>query len=421
MARKKGVINPIATYPGSTIDLAKFNLETEKRQYEIIEAKLKEIYEDNLEVTKKHVMKVLSLTYNPKDDYVYLPYDLKVSKEKLDLNFEVVKRVIGIGWLIFGIWLLLFALIGSTYLGFRYMNIASLNKDIDGDGIADINIDSNNDGKAEVNIDTNGNNKPDLNIDYMGRRKPIFNLDTDGDGKPDKNLVNDASDEDKRKECTINCDINGDGWPDTNLDLDGDGKPDTNIDTDGDGAPDLNIDVNGDGLCDVMCDDDDDNKCDRNCIKPDKDDIGTGSSTVTGDPSTETGTSMLIIRFTDGETVNVDNLVPDDQPHVDIPKPYKEFTIENLSGYTMEYTLKWIVIENSFVTDHFQYKVTSNHGGLNTDFITAPKENGILGEKIVIAPGQTQEYRIDFRLYGINDNQNIDQSRIFKATIDIEV
>ena len=257
--------------------------------------------------------------------------------------------------------------------------------------------------------------------DYKGKWVPIFNLDTDGDGKPDKNLVTDATTEEARKECKLNCDVNGDGWPDTFLDLDGDGKPDVDFDNDGDAAPDLNIDVNGDGLCDVMCDDDGDDKCDRSCIEPTDDGLGTGTSAVTGDPTSHTGTSMLIIRFTDGETVNVDNLVPDDQPHVVIPKPYKKFTVENLSQYTMEYTLKWIVIENTFVTDHFQYSVSSNNNGFKTDFVTAPKVDGILGEKIIIGPGVIQEYQIDFRLLGIHDNQNIDQSRVFKATIDIEV
>ena len=421
MARKKGVVNPIATYPGSTIDLAKFNLESEKKQFEIIETRLKEIYEDNLEVTKRHVMKVISLTYSTKDDYIYLPYDLKVSKEKLELRFEVVKRELGIGWLIFGIWLLLFALIGSTYLGFRYINMASLNKDIDGDGIADINIDSDSDGKADVNIDTDGNNKPDINIDYKGRRVAIFNLDTDHDGVPDKNLVNDASTPETLKECTLNCDINGDGWPDTFLDIDGDGNADVDLDTDHDGHPDLNIDSNGDTVCDVMCDEDGDKVCDRNCIKPDENEIGTGTSSVTGDPNAQAGTAMLIIRFVDGETISVDNLVPDDQPHVEIPKPYKKFSVENLSTYTMEYTLRWVVIQNTFVTDHFQFKMSGTNGGLNLGYRTAPKANAVLGEKILISPLSTQEYRIDFRLLGTNDNQNIDQGRIFRARLEIDV
>lgn len=35
--------------------------------------------------------------------------------------------------------------------------------------------------------------------------------------------------------CNLNCDTNGDGKPDNNIDLDGDGKCDLNCDTDGEG------------------------------------------------------------------------------------------------------------------------------------------------------------------------------------------
>jgi len=421
MAKEKA--NPIVSFGGDTIDLTKFNLKTDKQQYEIIEKKLKDIYGDNLEVTKKHVMKVLSLTYNPKDDYIYLPYDLKVSKEKLNLNFNVVRKKIGIGWIIFSIWLLIFALIGATYSGIKYLNLASLNKDIDGDGIADINIDINNDNKADINIDTDNDDKPNLNIDYKGNRRNVFNLDLDEDGKPDSNLVNDASTPEKLKKCTINCDINGDGWPDINIDLDGDGKPDIDVDTDGDGIADLNLDINGDGICDIMCDEDGDNKCDNNCIKTQYNGFGTGTSSSTGDPNSESGTSMLIIRYIEGETVSVDNLMPDDQPLLPgetIKKPYKTFTLENLSDYSMEYSLKWKVIYNTFITDNFQYKVTSTNGGANFGYRSVPKADTYIVEKAVIPARATQKYTIEFNLVGTNQPQNEDQSKTFKGTVEIE-
>lgn len=38
-----------------------------------------------------------------------------------------------------------------------------------------------------------------------------------------------------------NCDIDGDGWPDTNVDIDNDGKCDLNCDSDGDGKPDTKL------------------------------------------------------------------------------------------------------------------------------------------------------------------------------------
>lgn len=422
MAKRRGT-NPIGSFKGTTIDLAKFNLKNEKEQYSIIEKTLKDIYEDNLDVTRKHVMKVIRLTLNTKDDYIYLPYDLKVEKEKLDLNFYIEKRRIGIGWILFGLWLLLFAIIGATYSGIRYINMASLNKDIDNDGIPDINIDINNDGKAEINIDNNNDNKPNLNVDYKGNRRAVFNLDLDGDGKPDSNLVVDASNPDKLKECTLNCDTNDDGWPDLNIDLDGDGKADVDIDTDGDGVADLNIDLDGDGVCDVMCDTNNDGTCDKNCINPGNSGIKNGSSTSTGNPDAGSGSTVLILRFVEGETVNVENLVPDDQPlspNEVIPKGYKTFTVENLSDYSLTYSLKMKVIYNTFISNNFQYRITGTNGGTTFGYRVAPKKDEYIAERIVIPARATQKYTIEFNLFGIGAPQNEDQNRIFRAQVEIE-
>ena len=420
---KKEKINPLGTFSGTVIDLTKFNLETDKKQFEIIEKTLKDIYKDELEVTKKHVNKVLSLTYNPKDDYTYLPYDLKVSKERLELKFYVEKKAIGIGWLIFGIWLLLFALIGSTYLGFRYIKIINVNKDIDGDGIADINIDINNDYVADINVDTSNDDKPNLNVDYKGNRRAVFNLDLDGDGEADSNLVNDASTPETAKSCKINCDVNGDGWPDLNLDLDGDGVPDIDIDADGDGVPDLNLDINGDCECDIMCDTNNDGKCDVNCIKDEYNGIGTGTSTHTGDQSASTSSATLIIRYVEGETINVDNLFPDDQPNLrpeERIKPMKTFTVENLSNYTMEYNILWKVDYNTFITDHLQYKITGTNGGFTKDYVPAPRVDGYIAQRITIPPRAVQKYTIEFNLIGTNQEQNEDQGKTFRGLVDIE-
>ena len=330
------------------------------------------------------------------------------------------KRKKSIWWTVFLTILLLISIAGATYFALRYFNYKDLNKDIDGDGIVDINIDINKDLKADINIDTNGNNKPNLNIDYKGNRKAIFNIDTDGDGIADSNLVNDAT---GGKQCSINCDIDGDGWPDINIDLDGDGIADTDIDTNNDGIADLNIDLNGDGLCDVMCDTDNDNECDNNCIKTQYNGKGTGSSTKTGTEKTDAGSAMLLIRYTDGETVNVYNLVPDDQPLQEgetITKPLKTFTIENLSNYSVEYSLKWKVLKNTFTTNNLQYKVESTNGGINLDYQAAPKNEVYIAEKVVIPARSTQKYTISFNLKGTGSNQNIDQAKEFQGLIDIE-
>jgi len=94
----------------------------------------------------------------------------------------------------------------------RIDNKCDLNCDINGDMIRDTNIDLDGDMIPDVNI-TSGpdSNKPIKNIDYMGNEIPTFNT-----GGGAQNPVNDATHDNK---CKLNCDIDGDGWPDYNIKL----------------------------------------------------------------------------------------------------------------------------------------------------------------------------------------------------------
>lgn len=422
--KKEPKTNPIIGRAGQTIDLTKFNIKNEKDQYIDIEKILKEIYQNDVKTTRKHILKCMKLTWSISDNYIFLPHNLKVSKEKFTLKFEVQpKKGLSFGWVIFAVWIFIFAIIGATYAGFTYLSIAHLNKDIDGDGIADINIDINKDKVAEINIDINDDDKPDLNIDYKGNRRAVFNIDTDGDGVVDSNLVNDAT---GGKTCSINCDLNGDGWPDINLDLDGDGIIDTDVDTDDDKVPDLNLDINGDGKCDLMCDTNGDDKCDVKCIKAEEfdEDIKTGTSTQTGDGNVETSTPYLLINYNDGLTVNVRGLLPDDQP--DIPghpvvKPIKEFTVENLSDYPIYYGLRWNVNTNTFVTDNLKYTIEGTNGAPNLGTTTIPKNSRVIFQKVLIMPRVIQKYRIEMNLKGTGLPQNDDQGKVFVGHIEINL
>ena len=415
--------NPIASFGGTTIDLTKFNQLSDKEQQAQIEKTLKDIYGDNLEVTKKHGLKVIRLILKTKDESIYLPYNLCVEKKGLDLEFYVTrKKPIAFGWLIFAIWAFVFALIAATYYGVRYMSFAELNKDIDGDGIADINIDIDNDGIAEINIDIDGDDKPDLNIDYKGDRMAKFNIDLDEDGVVDSNMimvvVGDSA------TCNLNCDINGDGWPDTNLDLDGDGKADIDVDVNGDKIPDLNMDLNGNGDCDVMCDEDDDKKCDSNCIEATNPGDQTGSSEFNGDPEVIQGSSTLVINFIEGETVSLTDMVPDDQPFFEeIVKvnPYKTFTIENTGVYPVMYSLKWKNVINTFTSTNFKYMLESTNGGPQIGYTVAPTFNDYIARDIIIMPRVSQKFKVTFNLEGTNSPQNEDQGKMFQAAIDIEL
>lgn len=199
-----------------------------------------------------------------------------------------------------------------------------LNCDINYDTIADTNIDTNGDGVADVNITSKDNYKKALyNVDYLQNRKPTFNIQS---GNDLLNPVNDASD---GKQCTENCDLDNDGFPDynikindtilnelidsddqtkidfhraryidykciidpsitkcdgyatvnkntyINIDVDGDGKADVNISSDGgmtltneinkDDGT-LNVDINDDGFPDYNIDLDNDGNADINIV-----------------------------------------------------------------------------------------------------------------------------------------------------------
>lgn len=414
--------NPIKNFAGKEIDLTKFNLLSDKEQYDEIKKLLVDIYKDSLKINRKQVMKVISLTLTTGDDYTYLPHSLKVSKEKLKLKFDVVpKKGVGLGIIIAALWALLFSIVGATYAGVYYWSIKDLNKDIDGDGIADINIDIDSDKKADINVDTDKDNKPNLNIDYKGNRKGVFNIDYDKDGKADYNLVNDATD--KNTVCKINCDINDDGWPDLNIDLDGDGTPDLDIDTDNDRIPDLNLDINGDGRCDIMCDTDGDGIPDTNIIEsPEGGGKHNGSSATTGTPDTNQETASLILNFIDGETLSIEGIMPDDQPYYNADiKPYKTFTVENLSNVDLTYSIIMVVGYNTFTSNNFKYKLDGTNGAPSFGYTVAPRNNTYIAQNVKIAKKTTQKYRVTFNLEGTNSQQNEDQGKEFSATFKIEV
>ena len=243
-----------------TLDLKEFMLLDGKKQSEKIEEILKLMYEDTLEVSEKHVEKVLDICFEPKDKEIYLPYSLQVSKKDNELIFEFKEQK--------NFWLLLFLIFGfllgilaATYIGINILRSSQFNIDINDDGIPELNLDLDDDNVCDVNCDTTGNKKPNTNIDYANSRKPVFNVIKDG-----KELFNKTNqDLDGDGVCDLNCDTDDDGWPDTNLDLDGDGKVDLNIDKNNDGICDLNCDTNGDGKCNVNCDTSNDGICNVNC------------------------------------------------------------------------------------------------------------------------------------------------------------
>lgn len=397
-----------------TINIKEFMLQKSGEQDKLITDTLDKIYEGNVEVTKKHLEKVLNVAFDNKDNETYLPHSLCVKKDGNKLIFAFKKK----NTALIILFLLGFLFIAgfATFTGVQFLAKEKLNIDLNGDGIADLNIDLDDDGLCDINCDTNDDGTPDENIDYRGNRKPTFNVLVENQEK----LFNEMNQMDENGKCKLNCDTNKDGWPDTNIDIDGDGKADLNIDIDNNGLPDLNIDTNGDGVADINIDDDGDGKCDRLCASVSD---NKGGMTTIGGGNVNIDTAALIVAFESGDDINISNLYPDDQndPDVNTTVPDVKFTIINTTSKAIHYNLDWIKVENTFTSGNFMTKIFGDNGGYKADWASAPTTNNRFANNIEIPAYTTQNYILSFKLRGIGTEQNFDQGKIFKGRVAVDL
>lgn len=397
-----------------TINTKEFMLLKSGEQDKLITDTLDKIYEGNVEVTKKHLEKVLNVAFDNKDNEIYLPHSLCVKKDGNKLIFAFKKK----NTALIILFLLGFLFIAgfATFTGVQFLAKEKLNIDLNGDGIADLNIDLDDDGLCDINCDTNDDGKPDENIDYRGNRKPTFNVLVENQDT----LFNEMNQMDENGKCKLNCDTNKDGWPDTNIDIDGDGKADLNIDIDNNGLPDLNIDTNGDGVADINIDDDGDGKCDRLCASVSD---NKGGMTTIGGGNVNIDTAALIVAFESGDDINISNLYPDDQndPDVNTTVPDVKFTIINTTSKALHYNLDWIKVENTFTSGNFMTKIFGDNGGYKADWASAPTTNNRFANNIEIPAYTTQNYVLSFKLRGIGTEQNFDQGKTFKGRVAVDL
>ena len=397
-----------------TINTKEFMLLKSGEQDKLITDTLDKIYEGNVEVTKKHLEKVLNVAFDNKDNETYLPHSLCVKKDGNKLIFAFKKK----NTALIILFLLGFLFIAgfATFTGVQFLAKEKLNIDLNDDGIADLNIDLDDDGLCDINCDTHDDGKPDENIDYRGNRKPTFNVLVENQEK----LFNEMNQMDENGKCKLNCDTNNDGWPDTNIDIDGDGKADLNIDIDNNGLPDLNIDTNGDGVADINIDDDGDGKCDRLCASVSD---NKGGMTTIGGGNVNIDTAALIVAFESGDDINISNLYPDDQndPDVNTIVPDVKFTIINTTSKAIHYNLDWIKVENTFTSGNFMTKIFGDNGGYKADWASAPTTNNRFANNIEIPAYTTQNYVLSFKLRGIGTEQNFDQGKTFKGRVAVDL
>lgn len=200
-------------YKAGSVDLYKIESLDAKDQSKVFSLVLTDVYRNYDDIRFSNIrecaLKCLKLSCDPEENTLRLPHKLNVTKQDNKMTFKFESQTKKNMWILIPVILLfVLAAMGSTYMALRYMSVAHLNIDLNGDGIADLNLDLNKDDKEEVNI-SKDKKKPDMNIDYKGNRKPTFNVDKDKDEKPDFNLINQDINGDGI--CDLNCDINNDG------------------------------------------------------------------------------------------------------------------------------------------------------------------------------------------------------------------
>lgn len=397
------------------INIKEFMLLKSGKQDELIEETLNKVYEEKIEINKKYIDKVLNVAFDNKDNEAYLPHSLCVQKDgnKLVFSFKKNNKALVILFLLGFLFISGFA----TFTGIQLIGSAKMNIDLDGDGIADLNLDLNADGLCEVNCTNNGKT-PEYNIDHGTMRTPLFNVKMKDDEKGEY-IFNPMNQMDEYGTCKLNCDTNEDGWPEINIDLDGDGVADINIDVDKDGSPDLNIDTNGDGVADINIDEDNDNVCDKNCSYT----VTRSGQATSGDGTISADVAALVVTFEAGSDVKVDNLYPDDQPDEGVITKVNDvkFTIENKTSEPLKYSLSWKDVENTFETNNFWTKIVSTNNGYNKDWSAAPKTSTVIMESVEIPAKTIQEYTVSFTLHGTGEEQNIDQGKVFKGKVQVNL
>src|SRR5574344_72881 len=102
--------------------------------------------------------------------------------------------------------------------------------------------------------------------------------------------------------------------------------------------------------------------------------------------NTTINTATLSLLYTDGEEINVDNIIPGDS----ITKTFK---VQNTSTIATKYTIYLSELVNNFVDkSDLVYTLTSGDGGANIVESKMPVESSAIASNVDIAYGATHNY-----------------------------
>lgn len=339
-----------------------------------------------------------------------------------------------------------------------------------------INVDQDKDGVCDLNCDTNGDGKCDLfcQVKDEDGKDIIINIDNDKDGVCDLNC-----DVNNDNACDFNCDTNNDNKADINIDFDNDGFCDLNCDTNNDGVCDYNCDTNNNGKCDeANCITNDKRSATLRSLSVDgydlipefkpsvsnytvtiKDNV---SSVVVKAEATSVNANISgigTVKLNDSETkvqvvvkapagntktytITIIKKVDSGGTEIESPegvlltlvsyksieakdifpgwKGTQEFVIKNDTNKTLVYKINLLVDKNDFTSSNFKYSLIKN-GIKIVPQTTAPKSNATIFKDLIIAPGDSAKFEVNYEFVDTGSEQNIDQGRNYSARTEVVV
>ena len=95
-----------------------------------------------------------------------------------------------------------------------------------------------------------------------------------------------------------------------------------------------------------------------------------------------------------------------------------EFILTNHSTRTIVYDVNLINIINDFTSDNFVYSLVKD-GQTIVNETPALKADGTIADDLIIGPGETARFSINYRFIEIGQPQDYDQGRNYRGTVQI--
>ena len=97
-----------------------------------------------------------------------------------------------------------------------------------------------------------------------------------------------------------------------------------------------------------------------------------------------------------------------------------EFTIKNNSNRTVVYNVNMIKVVNTFTSNNFVYSLVKD-GQTLVNQVPALKSDSTIANNLVIAPGETATFQINYKFVEIGEPQDYDRGQNYSATIEIQI